>query len=423
MAKLQIPRKIPTPESIRIGRETELARKLMANESVRAAIDDIGDELASVQLFERTRHLAASLRINASISPYLWKLLSVVKKVLSIEERVDLYVESSHEMNAFCWRLPDDTICVVVSSQIVEILNEREMLFLLGHELGHAILRHHDIPATGIIQAARESGCITPAVALQLMAWSRCAEISADRFGLVSCQSSDAATQVFIKLASGLPQKYLGEPEGFDGQFDEWREHSEAGDGAQNTHPLLPLRVRCSHSFAASEYLTELYPNASGEAKFSKTQADQHAYDELRRMDPDPELMEECSFAEQERMFLAQAGLILIQSDHEVADAETAGLVSISTAEDVMAAMVVMELSSEGTMASVHQLASQLVDQADLDRRLNIITKLVVLAAIDFEISAAERQWLQRVSDLLRVPHLLTQNLIQHLIDGGDLDY
>jgi len=74
-----------------------------------------------------------------------------------------------------------------------------EICFIVGHEFGHALYDHHNLPAYGISQGAR----LPPSKLMRLMSWSRQSEISADRAGMLCCGSIDASVQALIKLSTG----------------------------------------------------------------------------------------------------------------------------------------------------------------------------------------------------------------------------
>ena len=66
------------------------------------------------------------------------------------------------------------------SSSLLEAFNDSELLFVMGHELGHHVYDHHQIPIGYVLRGRQPP----PAdLALDLFAWARYAEISAERAG------------------------------------------------------------------------------------------------------------------------------------------------------------------------------------------------------------------------------------------------
>jgi Zn-dependent protease with chaperone function len=80
------------------------------------------------------------------------------------------------------------------SSALIEAFDDQELAFVVGHELGHHMFSHHEVPVS---QLSRESQ-LEAGVVLELYAWSRYAEISADRAGLACVGELDSAARAFF---------------------------------------------------------------------------------------------------------------------------------------------------------------------------------------------------------------------------------
>src|SRR5687768_6615234 len=96
--------------------------------------------------------------------------------------------------DSFSIRLRNISPAVRFSSTLVDILDEEEFCFVVGHELGHFLLRH-----TAGLHGSTES--------LELFMLQRAQEISADRLGMVACGSLDVAIKALKKTISGLNNK------------------------------------------------------------------------------------------------------------------------------------------------------------------------------------------------------------------------
>ena len=100
---------------------------------------------------------------------------------------------------------------IVLTSGLVALMDEAEMRFVIGHELGHALSGHavyqtllrRLLVLTGVFNAVPGGALGIRAITAALMEWSRKAELSADRAGLLATQDTAAATRVHMKLASG----------------------------------------------------------------------------------------------------------------------------------------------------------------------------------------------------------------------------
>jgi hypothetical protein len=98
-----------------------------------------------------------------------------------------------------------------------------------------------------------------------MLAWSRAAEVSADRIGLVCCGTLSGATSALFKTSSGIPgidqTRILAS---LRSQYDELVAHiDDEGEGHEwvRTHPMVPIRVKAMELGAVA--LVMLRKNAS----------------------------------------------------------------------------------------------------------------------------------------------------------------
>jgi hypothetical protein len=123
---------------------------------------------------------------------------------------------------------------VVLTSGLLGLLNYEELLFALGHEIGHIKSRHviynqiaAVMPVVGeIVKSATLGigGLVSGGIQISLQHWQRMADFSADRSGMLACQDVEAAASALIKLG-GLPTD-LGHAIDVDGFLAQARELS-----------------------------------------------------------------------------------------------------------------------------------------------------------------------------------------------------
>jgi Zn-dependent protease with chaperone function len=144
---------------------------------------------------------------------------------------------------------------IVLNSGSIRLLNEDELTYLIGHELGHIMSGHvlYRTMTVLLLQLASLGfpivGLAARAVLMALLEWSRKAELSCDRAGLLAVQNPDATLRSFMKLAGG------GQPEENDlneflRQADEYRQSGDVADIVfkvlnllGTTHPFHVLRA------------------------------------------------------------------------------------------------------------------------------------------------------------------------------------
>lgn len=148
---------------------------------------------------------------------------------------------------------------VIVNDLLVGILPQRELEFIIGHELGHIKFDH--VLYLTIAQLLKVPGQVLNAVPivgplvrqgldLLLFEWMRKAELSCDRAGLLCCQDPDAAFRVMMRSA-GAPALYQAEfnVDAFIAQYDDLEEQQKT-DLISRAFYLLSTMTR-SHPWAA----------------------------------------------------------------------------------------------------------------------------------------------------------------------------
>ena len=220
-------------------------RKLRGFDTVLKALSGLVNERAV-----RLELLGSAIRADERQFPMLYRQLAEVGRVLDAPQVPELFVAANPFPTAVTIGM--DRPLIVVNSALVELLDEDEMAFVLGHELGHAI-SGHAVYQTLLQRLLRLSGVLTVVplgglgirlILAALMEWSRKSELSADRAGLLATQDPAVAFRVHMKLASGGHLDDL-DPTSF---FAQGREYDEAGDLRDSVIKMLLVETR-THPF------------------------------------------------------------------------------------------------------------------------------------------------------------------------------
>lgn len=180
-----------------------------------AAIPLVGTACAKLNnIFKRQAemfYLANSQRVTPSSHPRLYKLFWTAAKILQMPTVPELYIDITEEgLNAFTMG-SDEKAFIALSPKIIYQYDERELLYIIGHEMGHIQCGHLKyqmlanyllsgatlVPVLGTILQGIGSATIGPLFNL----WSRYSELSCDRAGLLCCQSREAALRANVKCA------------------------------------------------------------------------------------------------------------------------------------------------------------------------------------------------------------------------------
>ncbi len=120
---------------------------------------------------------------------------------------------------------------IVVMSGSADLFTDEEMMFVLGHELGHMACGHkpyHMLLETFYMSFVNDAAFKAWAsiIKLPLMEWYRMSDYTADRMGLLCCQDINTAITTMIKKA-GLPKKCYNniDVQGFIQQAREFEEN------------------------------------------------------------------------------------------------------------------------------------------------------------------------------------------------------
>ena len=151
---------------------------------------------------------ANAVRVGPRQFPKLHGLLTEVTTTMDWPEQPELYVTQTPMVNAGAVGM--DHPFITLNSGAVTLLNDDELRVLIGHELGH-VMSGHALYRTvlfillmfGFNNLPFLAGIALLPIQLALLEWSRKAELSSDRAGLLATQDPVASMRVFLKLAGG----------------------------------------------------------------------------------------------------------------------------------------------------------------------------------------------------------------------------
>ena len=198
---------------------------------------------SSMVKLERVKDLfyKCGLEITPNSSPRISECLEKVKVRLRIPENVvKAFIYASPEIQAQCFSSAESECVIRVSSGLISLMTEKELMFVLGHELGHFLFSH--------------GGKHNQDDEVAYFRSSHAQEISADRVGLVACGALDDAIRAQIKTVSGLGSDHLSfDTNSFIGQLEKISEGGSWVDSA-STHPPMVLRARALLWFSLSQF-------------------------------------------------------------------------------------------------------------------------------------------------------------------------
>jgi Zn-dependent protease with chaperone function len=203
----------------------------------------------------RLMYLASSVRASQEQFPDLYQAMLDGCYILDLPRVPELYISQDPQVNAMALGL--DKPFIVLNSSIVELMDPEEIRFVIGHELGHVLSGHtvYNTMLRNLILLVQRLALVPfawiglRAVVWGLEEWSRKAEMSSDRAGLLATQDVDAARRALMKTAGGRRLSEFSSDE-FHKQA---REYDAVPDVRESLLKLLQLQGQ-THPFAVVRF-------------------------------------------------------------------------------------------------------------------------------------------------------------------------
>ena len=201
----------------------------------------------------RLAFLANSVRISDRQFPRVKLLYEDVLQTLDAPDDYPLFVSQTPIVNAGAYGM--DEPFIILNSGTVKLLDDEQLSYVMGHELGH-IMSDHVLYRTMTVLLIQLAGMGFPIVGLAarailvaLLEWSRKSELSSDRAGLLSVQNPQGVMNTMLKMAGGGDDDEMNLDE-FIIQAEEYRESGDVTDQVfkvlnlmGQSHPFYVLRV------------------------------------------------------------------------------------------------------------------------------------------------------------------------------------
>lgn len=232
------------------------------DDAVRRILAFLGGEQGIRLLFQGN-----AVRTGPTQFPAAHALLVEVATTFDWPEVPELYVTQTPVFNAGAYGM--DHPFIVLHTAALEILTEDELRALIAHEMGHIVSGHALYRTIAAILLAVSfsalpflAGIALLPIRLAILEWSRKAELSADRAGLLGCQNVMVAQQLFMKMAGGSRGALQAGAMNLDDFMSQANEYVQANDGFDiiykvlNTlalsHPMNTIRAAELQQWVAS---------------------------------------------------------------------------------------------------------------------------------------------------------------------------
>jgi len=196
---------------------------------------------------------ANAVRVSQNQFGDVYRIYKQALKTLDAPEEYPLYVSQTPIVNAGAYGM--DQPFIILNSGTVALLDEEELEYVLGHEIGHIVSDHvlYRTMMVFLLNLATMGfpivGLAARAVLVALLEWYRKSELSCDRAGLLTVQDPETVMRTMLKMAGGGSTSDTSVQE-FIVQAEEYRESGDVADQVFKvlnlmaaTHPFYVLRV------------------------------------------------------------------------------------------------------------------------------------------------------------------------------------
>jgi Zn-dependent protease with chaperone function len=191
---------------------------------------------------------ANAVLVSKNQFPRLHGLYTEVCQTLDAPEQYPIFVSQTPIVNAGAYGM--DEPFIILNSGTVKLLDDEQLSYVMGHELGHIMSDHvlYRTMTVLLINLAQMGfpivGLAARAILVGLLEWSRKSELSADRAGLLAIQDPDRVMGTMLKMAGGGDDDETSLAE-FIRQAEDYR---ASGDMADQIFKVLNL-IGQSHPF------------------------------------------------------------------------------------------------------------------------------------------------------------------------------
>jgi len=398
------------PDRLRTLQDKILFEQLMANPAVQEVNQQIQRREKEGPLGTRRRLLSTAVKLSKNMSPHLTAIADQCIEKLEVSLPVELYAYNSPQFNAACVKPEEGKLFIMFSSSLLDAFDKEELLFVMGHELGHFIYQHHSIPVGYLLRGNLQIG---PELALKLSSWSRYAEFSADRAGAFCVNSLEAVGRSLFKLASGVSSSIVSfDLADFLRQVDEMKVEDESAGSRSSiedwfmTHPFSPLRVKALQLFHKSELMSR-----EGGASVNDMEA---AVEGLMGLMEPSYLEAKTDTAKAMRHLLFAGALTVANADGHISEAE------IKAFESFFGHYQFNEsLDFEKLLEKLPVRAERVVKLTGTPKRMQILRDLCVVAKAEGEVGKPEKGILVHIAQMLELPEYFVD---QSLNMASELD-
>ena len=220
-------------------------------------------------------NMATKVKLSPTQLPKLYNILPPLCARLGIKEP-EFFLEMTPVPNAYAFG--DTYTAITITSGIVDLLTEEELIACVAHECGHILCRHmlYHTMASLLINGAMQSdilGAIAAPLKYALLYWNRKSELSCDRVATFCC-GPETTIRLMTRLAGGPKNitdeinlvEFAEQADQYDAicKYGMWNKALQTFAVLNQDHPFASVRVRETLRWVVDDKykkLREKYPS------------------------------------------------------------------------------------------------------------------------------------------------------------------
>ena len=325
-----------------------------------------------------------SIKVEKSVMPKLYRNLYSVKDKLGFTQDIEFYITNSPQVNACTYfgTTPGRPLIVELNSSLIELMDEDELRFVIGHELGHQIDGNYEL--TKLINFVYPNLDTMSPLLLQMKVrfWQQLCELVADRYGFLAVEDLNVCVSAFFKMHSGLNLRRMDiDIQAFidnnrrllryytDGKFLSLDNYD---------HPVDAIRVEALNLFATSLSRTELDEGMnkliSAMSRMCREEVDEHM-----------------------PYFIASAGLLMANADGNITQDEVENiLISLSSFEMFPQDVLDEVFKSNNPVAYFNKSVSKILELKP-DAKESLFQYIIDLVMVDNKLKREEIELMKQI--------------------------
>lgn len=382
-------------EAVRFDGEKKILAELLEDQDYVRALQSFHAEKDATddETLQRGELTAGRTRLSRRMMPGLFDVLERCKKAIGLRAPVELFCINDAALNALVTTTADGHIVIDVTSGTIDAFDDDELAYVIGHELGHALLGHLE---TLRVMSGETRGITS----LRSFALKRYQEISADRMGLLCCPELEVALRAEMMFTTGVRRRSaFGEAKAFlehaKKSAAEVVPPSEAAEGL-DTHPYGELRAVAIDLFHRSQTFAKLRKKSGG--TLTEAQLEAQVERLVKRMNPS--VLDAQIDRDDVAEFVLLGAIAVAEATRGTSRAEARVIAQLAEGYRRLHAKLVA-MPMEDQQIRLVELAESLALALTYPQRQKIIEDLVLVARADGRVSQREREALDGVSELL----------------------